>query len=286
MNSKPHALNKLDVAFVHEAPQLCTQHPDYECPSIMIRNEDGLPDIDVLDAFREKTFSSRMQQPRHARGIILPPSLYPPTWDHLEKVREPIIQSAKLVNVNLFKKTTNRDKQELNKTEGEGKHFVLACTYNGISKAKQEKEDEFHSSVPVLTEYNVAQPNYDSRHKKHALIGKHSTIRRGPTKGHGKTEPRQSVIDKRNGPTPQNGGHRCPFQIRVNLVEGCYWYIPWKDHHLIHHHGHLVAERGELQAKANQMTESDKRTIEMTAQHFPNGCGLQNMAKQLTGEWR
>ena len=278
------SLQKSDVSFVHEGTHLCTSHDEFECPPILIKNEDGLPDIDVLDAFRVKQFSARMKCESNKRGVILPPSLYNPSWDNLDDVREPMIQSAKNAGLNLVKKTTNRDLNGKNKTDGEGKHFVLACTYNLISKLKKEKEKSFQTAEQDETEFEVLQPVYDPEHKIHAIINKQSTIRKGPTKGHGKTLSRKSNIDKRNGETPQNGGHRCPFQIRVNLVEGVHWYIPWKNFESIYHHGHLDATRCELQAKANQIDAEARKQIEMASRHFPNGGALQNMSKDATGK--
>jgi len=284
MDSTKIIFQKSDVAFVHEDTHLCTSHDEFECPSILIKNEEGLPDIDVVDAFREKLFSARNKFEFNERGVVLPPSVYDPSWDNLEDVREPIIQSAKSAGLNLVKKTTNRDIHGLNKTDGEGKHFILACTYNLMSKLKKQKDDAFRTALQEETEFEVVQPVYDPNHKKHAIINKQSTIRKGPTKGHGKTLCRKADSDKRNGETPQNGGHRCPFQIRVNLVEGVHWYIPWKNFESIYHHGHLDATRGELQAKANQIDVEAKKQIQTAAKHFPNGVGMQNMAKEVTGE--
>ena len=151
-------------------------------------------------------------------------------------------------------------------------------------KLKKEKENAFQIAEQDETEFEVLQPVYDPEHKKHSIINKQSTICKGPSKGHGKTLGRKSNIDKRNGETPQNGGHRCPFQIRVNLVEGVHWYVPWKNFESIYHHGHLGATRRELQAKANQIDAEAKKQIQMAAAHFPNGGGLQNMSKDVTGK--
>jgi len=40
----------------------------------------------------------------------------------------------------------------------------------------------------------------------------------------------------------------------------------------------------ELDGKANQLDPSVRKDIAEIADHFPNGCGLQNMSKQKTGE--
>ena len=273
-------IKKSDVAYLYAPSDLPTCHPDYECPPILIKNVDGLPDIDIVDAFRQKLFSSRCKHDHDKRGVVLPPSVYNPSWEHMDSVRMSIIQAAKKAKLNMYCKTTVQDLQSKNKTAGEGKHFILACKFNGNSKARDDAAAEFVKKTPVKSAFGVPTYQSDTAYKKDAIIGKASSTRPG-----GRALPRRMQSQKRNGGTPATGGHRCPFTIRVNLVEGTHWYVPWKDYHSIFHHGHITADVGELDGKANQLDPEIRKEIADMAEHLANGCGLQNMSKHKTGEF-
>jgi len=266
-------MKKSDVAYLYAASDLPTCHPDYECPPILIKNVEGLPDIDIIDAFREKLFSSRCKHDHDKRGVVLPPSLYAPSWDDMAFVRQSILQAAKKAKLNMYCKTTDQDLHGKNKTDGEGKYFVIACKYNGNSKARGDAEAKFLQKTPVESAFGVPTYESDTEYKIDAIIGKGSTIRPG---GRG--------LARRMNSQKRNGENRCSFTIRVNLVEGSHWYVPWKDHHTIFHHGHIPAEVGELDGKANQLDPSVRKEIAEIAEHVSNGCGLQNLSKQKTGE--
>lgn len=286
-----HNLTEGDLAYVGRAPDDATGY-QFECPPIRIKNADGLPDIDVLDAYRYLTFTDRTfsnktyKETGVVQGLALPASLYPPSWDSLEDVRKPIRQAAKASGIELFCKTTISPDKKKTKTEGEGAHFILGCNFNGISQDKKKKEEEFANAAPRLSEWGVSMPHYNYEDRQDPIIGQARGIRPGDgSKGAGLKEGRRTGTEKRSGETTDNGGKRCPFQLRVNLIEGVCWYVPWKNSSNLCHCGHIELGRGELNAKKNTVSDKAKKAIKAAAKQFSLGGGMQNFAKELTGMW-
>ena len=260
---------------------------EFECPPILIKNAPGLPDIDIVDAYRKKMFSAKTKCPEgQDPGIMLPASVYKPSWEHLEDVRKPIIQAAKAAHLDLFCKTTNQDKKGLCKTPGQGKFFVLACAYNGISKARQRKEEASSNAETKLSDFGVPLARYDSSHRKDPIVNKALGNRRvpGEEKGAAMKKSKRTGTKKRNGETAKHGGDRCPFVLRVNLIEDQCWHIPWKNFDEIMHCGHLPEDRGVQASKKNQIEDGARESIKMAGKHMRNGVGLRNYAKEVTGK--
>ena len=257
---------------------------EFESPPILVKNVHGQPEIDIINAFRKYEFSSLQKHRGEAiEGVILPASIYPPTWDHYKEVRKTILLAARKVGIELVCKTTNADKN--NKKGGSGKCFVLACTYNIPSKAFEKKVIEYEMAPPRVSEFDIPLPHYNYSNRQDAIIGQKSRNRKQKVKA-GEVpgdRSKRTICAKRNEPTPAQGGRRCPFTISVYLVEGNCWYVKYKDKHKIMHCGHMRVSRGELPSKKNRVDDGAKETIKMAYPNMRNGHGMRNFVSKLTG---
>ena len=258
---------------------------EFECPPILMPNVHGHPEIDVIDAFRKCEFSSLRSHPGESvPGVVLPPSIYKPSWENMTDVRKTILLAARKVGIDMVCSATNSDKH--NKKKGTGKCFVLGCVYSRTSKAFEKKVEEYEKAEPRVSEYGVPLAHYDYSNRQDAIIGQKSRNRKQKVKegeAKGDRSKRKNCI-KRNEPTPAQGGRRCPFQISVYLVDGRCWYVKYKDKCKIMHCGHMKVSREELPSKKNRVDDQTKETIKCAYPHMRNGGGMRTFVKNYTGE--
>jgi len=260
-------------------------HYEFECPPILIPNQHGQPEIDIIDAFRKYEWSSRKSHPGEPiNGVVLPPSIYKPSWENMKQVRKTMLLAARKVGIDMVCNASHSDKH--NKQKGAGKYFVIGCVYSRTSKALEKKVEEYEKAEPRVSEYGVPLAHYDYSNRQDAIIGQKSRNRKQKVKegeAKGDTSKRKSS-SKRNEPTPAQGGRRCPFQISVYLVEGVCWYVHHKDKCQIMHCGHMQVTRDELPSKKNRIDDQAKETIKCAYPHMRNGGGMRNFVKNYTGE--
>ena len=286
-----HNLAEKQLAYVDAKPDDSTGY-SFEAPPIYIKNVVGQPDIDVLQAFRKLDFSDRQlsnltyKDTGIIHGIPLPPSVYPPNWDAMDDLRKAIRQGAKEGGIEFTCKHTESPEKKRTKTEGEGAHFILACKCNSISAAKKKKDLEFVNAEPLVSDWGVPTPRYDYSQRQDPIIGQASGIRKedGDPKGIGKTHARRTESEMRDGDTSLKGGKRCPFQLRVTLIEGVCWHVPHKNRSNLCHAGHMKVKRGEMSGKKNSLGDEEVKVLKQAEKNFSCGVGMQNFAKEITGK--
>ena len=253
----------------------------WDTPPIFLPNELGREPINILQAHDlpdsgtdDCLYRQECNKGTGFKGIALPPSLYPPQWEHKEVVRDAIIHAARDVRVELIK-----SKVDGTLRKNSHQHFVLSCKYG--NKKQHEKEFKYKETDPVytgITAHGVPCAEYEPGVREERMVGKNKAIR--GTNGAGKKEPRWSKTGK--GMAGQN---LCPVRIRVNLDPGVCWYIPFQPKkNLVHCTHPKPMDAGEISSHANRCTDGERKTAKVLVDHVGNGGVTTNCMKKLTGK--
>ena len=163
-----------DVAHLNLPNQV---HPptsyEFECPPILIENEEGLPPIDIMDAFRKYSFASRMKlaDKDDIDGVPLPASVYEPVWDQIESVRQPILLAARKVGIDLICKTLYKSRN----------HFILSCTHNSISNSLKQKVEDYEKSDTRENAFGVPLSQFCGDYRQDSIINQKARNRKSKT---------------------------------------------------------------------------------------------------------
>ena len=231
-------------------------------PSINIPGEEGTPDLDIMSTFALE-FEHRSPGPE-AASLKLPPSVYPPEWDHRNQVSDVIIRAAKnQANTVLIRARSKKvpDRHKEFKLE-------LICTYGkGYYKNKTDKDN-------APTSLGEPHNSYAEGVRKDRMVNKKKAER-------GKGVPWVGKRLERSSTTKPEQKDRCLFSITLKLLPGSYWRIAYTTKNKgVHNCTHL--EKRELTIRSDRLTQ-DEQNIGSSAMKYAGAGAAQNMVSDFSG---
>ena len=250
------------------------QHPglpiyDYASPHIRIPNEEGKEKILLNDCYRDcvtsmnswvKVLKSQGRPP----GIELPASVYPPHWDQ----RRTVIHA-----IQIAAKDQGNMMLPVDSASEEASHLYLRC-YRGILNTKCWKTAP---DVPEPGPYGIVEPVYKADIKRDTYVNK-SKNTRGTEKNEGICLCRRVPVDR-----PKTKEERCEFSIRLDLIPGQCWYLPYRKSVFGRHTKHADIDPRFLNIGTKYMSAEQTKHAVLVSRHATGGTG-QNIVNELNEE--
>ena len=191
------------LPYVPLHPIMYCQLVSFTPERILIPGEKGQPMIDIMPVFCKEPNDIFANLKDSLKQIILPPSVYPPSWHQRDFVLNHIIRAAyDHANTQLIKDSHTRSKNE--------KHVNLRCKFGRTFYCSDINERE--------VKYNVnskAPAQYKDGIKEDRMVNKQKSSR-GEA---GRSMAKRTQTEK---PPKHN---KCKFKIRVTLSPGKHWCI-------------------------------------------------------------
>ena len=245
--------------------------PTYEwkCPPVHIPNEAGMDDIDIVKCFKFASVSEKnmwvndLKKRNLPPGIPLPPSIYPPYWNQRGALVHTIQVAAK------DQADMMLPVSETSSKPGD-QHVVLRC-YRGILNTKCKKNTP---EAPVTQPNGIPTASYRPNLKVDTFVNK-SANTRGTEKNEGLSFCKRKDVNR-----PKDKSERCDFSIRINLIEGHCWYLPYRNCKYGLHINHVALPSHHLGVRTTYMTQEEKSKTEIVAQQTSGGPA-QNIVTNL-----
>jgi hypothetical protein len=227
--------------------------------SIVIASSPGLPPIEIMSSFtydRDDPWAKR-----NLRQIVLPPDVYPPSWDERTALEQVIIDAAlRPSGTELTRARTSKDKF------GGGRRCWLECRHGSSYNGSTLTEDD-EDSKPTS--------HYKEGVKKDNIVNKNAT-KRGSTKNAGKKMKRRCTTSK------PDADATCPFRITLKLLPGDHWEIIGQFTDCATHN-HIHLHRSEMRHSTSHMTPAEK-DLAATVLTNAHGGSAQNILSDVTGK--
>jgi len=209
---------------------------------------------------------AKLANPECKDGIILPASIYPPSWDKRDEILNKVINAAKLqANTTLTKQKTSTE------PDGMGEHYYYLNCFYGRLRCMDAKSK---ANTPIDSECapgEIPSANYREGVRLDRLVNKDKSSRGKAGKNGSK---------RRRAQKPKKAEHCCKFQIRLKLRPGKFWYVPWSKEEFVEHTWHKELPQAQMTTKTNTLTEADRKQTAIVGE-FAGGSSSQNIARAL-----
>jgi len=248
----------------------------WKCPPIYLPNEEGMENINIADCFKFESVQEKNMWVKDLKmrnlppGIPLPASIYPPHWDQRRTLVHAIQVAAKdQADMMLPVSDTSPALGD--------EHVFLRC-YRGILNTKCQKNTP---KLPVTGPNEIPKAAYRENIKVDTFVNKNKNTR-GTEKNEGLRYCKRRDVNR-----PKCKSEKCDFSIRINLIEGQCWYLPYRNCSYGFHSNHVDLPAEHLPVRTNYMTQEEKEKTEIVAQQTSGGPAqniVTNLCKQGNGK--
>ena len=234
---------------------------------------------DAIDLMKHKDYD-----------LVLPPKLYPPSWDERKSIVKAITEAAMHQGkTSLTQLTADRKKGRIVLGCNKGRKYYENTFYLNAKKSNTTttSTSAFSSADNLIADLNASScmPQYKEGVRQDRIVNKNAAIRGGgnhhqqktisTTSGNnnGKKLARRSSTKK-----PTICDNLCKFKFKLKLEEGEHWIVKAMSQAELYHN-HLDLDKSELVTRRAHLTHDQEESCKRYL-HFTNAGAATNILNQ------
>lgn len=238
-------------------PSMFCQLVSFTPDKILLPGEKGQPMIDIMPIFCKEPDDIFAHLKDSLKQIILPPSVYHPSWHQRDHVMNHIIRACyNHANTQLIIESHNSSKN--------AKHVNLRCKFGRTFYSRDLNEREVTYNVNRNT-----PAQYKDGIKEDRMVNKQKSSR---------GEAGRSMAKRTNTEKPPKDD-KCKFRIRVTLIPGKHWCMKTCSTEL-KCHNHFLLDRDQMTRPLKHLTLKERRYMHVY-QRMAGGSAGRNILHAL-----